>query len=76
VRRLFVLALAVLIGLVGTACDPELSRKTSGAYTATSSFAPGSGCSVVFLISDGSYVRREGRQAETCTKRGASVQRT
>jgi hypothetical protein len=60
VRRLFLLALTVILGLVGTACDPELSRKTSGTYTATTSFAPGSGCSVVFLTSDGSYVRREG----------------
>jgi hypothetical protein len=59
-RRLFLLALTVLLGLVGTACDPELSRKTSGTYTATTSFGPGSGCSVVFITSDGSYVRREG----------------
>src|SRR4051812_5357223 len=75
-RRLYLLTLAVLLGVVGAACNPELSRKTSGTYTATSSFNGGSGgCPVVFIISEGSFVRREGAPGgdlheEGCIRRG------
>lgn len=72
-RRLFLLALAVLLGLVATACDPELSRKTSGTYAATTTWGPG--CPIVYLTADGSYVRREGAPGgdlhiEGCVRQG------
>ncbi|MDQ3147152.1 MAG: hypothetical protein M3R01_09535, partial [Actinomycetota bacterium] len=64
--RLTVLVLVGVLGFVGTACDPALSRKTSGTFTGTTTFQFSTGgCSFVQQRFDGSWVRRQGAPGGT-----------
>jgi hypothetical protein len=61
-RRLAAVTLVAVLGLVGTACDPELSRKTSGTFTGSAPWQFGNGCGFVHQSYEASYVRRQGAE--------------
>ncbi len=54
----------VLLGFVGTACDPQLSRKASGTFTGTQ-FFDGVGCPSIHQVFDATYVRERGQPGGT-----------
>ncbi len=65
-RRLTVLVLVGVLGFVGTACDPALSRKTSGTFTGTTTYQFDTvGCTFVEQEFTGSWVRRQGAPGGT-----------
>ena len=65
-RRVTVLLLAVLIGVVGAACDPQLSRKASGTFAGSTLWRFSAlGCSLVYQEFEGTWVRREGAPGGT-----------
>jgi hypothetical protein len=61
-RRLTAVALVAVLGFIGTACDPELSRKTSGTFTGSAPWQFGDGCDFVHQSYEARYVRREGAE--------------
>src|SRR5918997_1768664 len=65
-RRLAAAALVAVLAFVGTACDPELSRKLSGTFTGTASFQfSAQGCSFVHQEFEGTWIHREGAPGGT-----------
>src|SRR4051794_40877790 len=67
-RRLAAVTVVAVIALVGSACEPGLSRAVSGSFTGTSTYeaAPLAGdCHVFHQVYDASYLRRQGAPGGT-----------